>query len=182
MLQLRRRCPNFSEEVISLVSFITLRYCLKYRAISTLLRESNMDDLACLKVVGILTVNFLFSVALSNYLTDEVGLIKSPVVSLKIFCSIYVLGYFILFFTNAHDFARVFPSHTQYRKVLCKRAKWNVVSKLLLVSFFLACVMRSLFSISGAFYHYLFFEVVYWSTWISLSSCSLWGCIFEVLP
>jgi hypothetical protein len=77
-----------------------------------------MDDIACLKVVGILTVNFLFSVTVSNYLTDEIGLVKSPVTSLKIFCSTYVLGYFILFFTSAQNLASVLPSHTQSKVML----------------------------------------------------------------
>lgn len=77
-----------------------------------------MEDLiASVKVIGILLVNFMFSVTVSNYLTDEIGLIKSPVTSLKIFCSTYVLGYFILFFTSAQNFASVLPSHALTTKV-----------------------------------------------------------------
>ncbi len=72
-----------------------------------------MDDLACLKLVAILTANFMFSTTVSNYLTDEIGLVKSPITSLRIFCSTYGLGYFILFFTSAQNFANVLPSQTQ---------------------------------------------------------------------
>ncbi|CAB3988249.1 Hypothetical predicted protein [Paramuricea clavata] len=87
-----------------------------------------MDDIACLKVVGILTVNFMFSVTVSNYLTDEIGLVKSPVTSLKIFCSTYVLGYFILFFTSAQNFASVLPSHTQSKGhfIITSILKWFI--------------------------------------------------------
>ena len=70
-----------------------------------------MEDSASVKVIGILLVNFMFSVTVSNYLTDEIGLIKSPVTSLMTFCSSYVLGYFILFFTSAQNFADVLPTH-----------------------------------------------------------------------
>jgi hypothetical protein len=72
-----------------------------------------MDDLASLKLVGILLVNFLFSVTVSNYLTDEISLIKSSITSLRIFCSSNVLGYFLFFFTSAQNFASVLPSRAE---------------------------------------------------------------------
>lgn len=55
-----------------------------------------MDDVEAFKIIALLMVNFLFSFTVSNYLSPEVDLVKSPVTSLKIFCSTYILGYVIL--------------------------------------------------------------------------------------
>lgn len=55
-----------------------------------------MDDLAELKIILFLAANFIFSCAVSNWLVFEVDLIRSPITSLKIFCSTYCLGYVIL--------------------------------------------------------------------------------------
>ena len=81
------------------------------------LRESNMDDLASIKVVGVLSTIFLFSLTVSNYLSKEFGLVKSPVFSLKIFSTSFVLLYFTFLFVAAKKFDTVLPSRTHSKVV-----------------------------------------------------------------
>ncbi|XP_046848136.1 phosphatidylinositol-glycan biosynthesis class F protein-like [Xenia sp. Carnegie-2017] len=71
-----------------------------------------MDDLASIKVVGVLSTIFLFSLTVSNYLSKEFGLVKSPVFSLKIFSTSFVLLYFTFLFVAAKKFDTVLPSRT----------------------------------------------------------------------
>lgn len=75
-----------------------------------------MDDWETLKSIGILTVNFLFSFSISNFLAPEIDLIKTPVTSLKIFCSAYCLGHVVLTFTTTNGFTTL-SSQGQEQKV-----------------------------------------------------------------
>ena len=66
-----------------------------------------MDALKGFKTIGLLALNFVFSFTVSNYVSPEIDLVKSPVISLKVFSAAYCLGYVVLsvftsskFYTN----------------------------------------------------------------------------------